>query len=482
VRDRHLAYFLSFSEEAEQHFRTKDQIYWLNLVDVELDNIRLALEWSFGGHLVKGMRLASALKWFWHICARYQDGEIWINRLFSLEAETRGEVPFAAGNQSDTYLRAWVQCVNAMAVIKANHPVEITNEQIRQLLEQAADLCRQIGPSANRDLFWSVLYQADPNSNGEPLREKALQIARENHFRFEESEALFYEWLYHLYYSQDFEKGAQCMEPSLAIVKELQDVDGMAARLLGSVFLSANSGDLNRARNLYDEGINYHKQVNNYPSVHIWEIAFLRFCQDQPIIQQAEQALQYFEEIQDLQNIHHGYCNLIQAEWSNCNLPQAKQLADHVVSMLHSNDQMTYFVPFLLIYAGGLAVFSGDYQKARYQLWKAGSMIPLYLPVNMESRMVFLEILSVYRIRSGDAVKGAKILGALDPTLKRYLNISFPWAPRLFEEMIQSARLALGEEAFRAAWVEGQSMAFEQAFDTFLEEFLRAAEQQASSG
>ncbi len=58
----------------------------------------------------------------------------------------------------------------------------------------------------------------------------------------------------------------------------------------------------------------------------------------------------------------------------------------------------------------------------------------------------------------------------------------FPWEMKLHEEMIQSARLALGEEAFRTAWEEGQAMTFDQAFESFLEEFLRSAEQKALSG
>ncbi len=488
VRDRHLAYYLSFAEEAEQHFRTKDQIRWLSLVDLELDNIRLALEWSFGGHLVEGMRLAAALKWFWHIRSRVVESNTWFDRLFALEAEERGDTPLTVGVQSNTYLLAWVRCVNALALDFLYYSIQITNQQILDMLAFASGLCRQIGPSANRDLFWSLLYQGhllfehNHLQESEAFKEKALQIARENHFRFEESEALYYRWLYCLFKSADFVQGAHYLEPSLAIVKEMQDVDGMAERMLGSVILAAVNGDMDRARTVYDEAMAYHKLVNDLRNIHIWEIALLRFSQDERSIRQVEQAIQYFEERQDLNLATFGYSYLVQAEWSVGKIARAIQLADHALSLTNTIDETVQNSIFILIFAGGLAALSENLPQAHHDLQKSGRLIPKYLPVNVESRLVFLDILSAYMVRSGSVHQAARILRAVDPTLQRLRNIVFPWEMKLHEEMIQSARLALGEEAFRTAWEEGQAMTFDQAFESFLEEFLRSAEQKALSG
>jgi predicted ATPase len=488
VRDRHLAYYLSFSEEAERHFRTKDQIHWLDQVDAELDNIRLALEWSFGGHLVEGMRLASALKWFWHICSHTVESNTWFDRLFALEAEERGDIPLAVGAQSNTYLLAWVRCVNALALDFLYYPIQITNQQILDMLELASALCRQIGPSTNRDLFWSLLYQGHllfehnhlPES--EALKEEALQIARENHFRFEESEALFHRWMYCLFKSQDFVQGALYLEPSLAIVKEMQDVDGMAERMLGSVILTAFSGDLDRAKTVYDEAMAYSKLVNDLRNIHIWGIAFLRFSQDERAIRLANQAIQYFEERQDLNLATYGYSYLLQAEWSNGNIDRAIQLADHTLSLTNTIDETAQNQIFSLIFAGGLAAISGNLPKAYHDLQKAGRLIPIHLPVNVESRLIFLDILGSYAARSGNVHQAARILGASETSFPNLINLGFPWEIKLREETIQAVRLALGEEAFRSAWEVDQPLAFNQAFNSILEEFLRPAEQQTLSG
>lgn len=61
VRDRHLAYFLLLAEEAEPYLRRGSQITWLDRLDTELDNIRLALEWSLARRVDEGLRLAAAL-------------------------------------------------------------------------------------------------------------------------------------------------------------------------------------------------------------------------------------------------------------------------------------------------------------------------------------------------------------------------------------------------------------------------------------
>jgi predicted ATPase len=77
VRDRHLAYFLQMIEEIGPRLRGETQVSSIRLVENEIDNLRLALEWSREGHVIEGLRIASALKWFWHIRGRSMEGGQW---------------------------------------------------------------------------------------------------------------------------------------------------------------------------------------------------------------------------------------------------------------------------------------------------------------------------------------------------------------------------------------------------------------------
>jgi hypothetical protein len=82
----------------------------------------------------------------------------------------------------------------------------------------------------------------------------------------------------------------------------------------------------------------------------------------------------------------------------------------------------------------------------------------------------FLGALCVYYARIGDFRRAAQGLGAYDFIYQQYRHLLYPRDQLEYDEAVQTARLALGEEAFRAAWETGQSMGFRQAFDTFLAE------------
>ena len=66
---------------------------WLDRLDQELDNLRLALEWSLSGSINKGLRLAAALKWFWHMRNSRSEGVEWLDRLFEAQETRPGSQP-----------------------------------------------------------------------------------------------------------------------------------------------------------------------------------------------------------------------------------------------------------------------------------------------------------------------------------------------------------------------------------------------------
>ena len=59
VREKHLDYFLDLSLRADVELRGKNLRWWRDMLDEEIDNLRLAVEWALNGSLEKGLRLAS---------------------------------------------------------------------------------------------------------------------------------------------------------------------------------------------------------------------------------------------------------------------------------------------------------------------------------------------------------------------------------------------------------------------------------------
>ncbi len=86
ARERHLDYYLALGLEAEHNLRVKGGRKWKERLAAEIDNIRLALEWSLTGSIGKGMRLAAALYWFWFGTRYRVEGVAWLNRLLAADA------------------------------------------------------------------------------------------------------------------------------------------------------------------------------------------------------------------------------------------------------------------------------------------------------------------------------------------------------------------------------------------------------------
>jgi non-specific serine/threonine protein kinase len=82
LRRRHAIYYLNLTEQAES--QKAEQAAWLERLEVEHDNLHAALEWTLhDGHIEMGLRLASALGWFWRQREYLNEGRPWCERLLT---------------------------------------------------------------------------------------------------------------------------------------------------------------------------------------------------------------------------------------------------------------------------------------------------------------------------------------------------------------------------------------------------------------
>ncbi len=82
VHRRHAAYYLSLAEQASPHLRTAGQMQYLDRLEEERGNFRKALGWYLdtAGDGYRGLRLASALAWFWNMRSHVSEGRNWLAR------------------------------------------------------------------------------------------------------------------------------------------------------------------------------------------------------------------------------------------------------------------------------------------------------------------------------------------------------------------------------------------------------------------
>jgi predicted ATPase/DNA-binding winged helix-turn-helix (wHTH) protein len=82
LRDRHLAFFLALVRRVEPELTRAEQVLWLNRLQRDHGNLRLAIEWCLAApnHADQGLELAVALCWFWLKRGYFREGQELIER------------------------------------------------------------------------------------------------------------------------------------------------------------------------------------------------------------------------------------------------------------------------------------------------------------------------------------------------------------------------------------------------------------------
>jgi predicted ATPase/class 3 adenylate cyclase len=87
VRDRHLATFAALAEEAEPELVGSETGRWLDRIELEHDNVRVALRWAIdSGQVETGLAMAGRLWRFWHQRAHLGEGLTMLRELLACPA------------------------------------------------------------------------------------------------------------------------------------------------------------------------------------------------------------------------------------------------------------------------------------------------------------------------------------------------------------------------------------------------------------
>lgn len=252
VRDRHLDFYVALAETAEPHLRSGQQIAWLDRLDAELDNIRLALEWALTTRVGSGLQLAGALLWFWHIRGHRNEGIDWLRQL--LAAPT---VP-ADGNAA--LIRGRALCAAGFLLQFQNQP-----ERSLPLLEEALTCLNTTGPTGRlwqgaARLFASKLMR-DLTQRRRAL-DDALPLLQESGDRLWLAEhAMDLGGL--LSDENDFDGAAVAYRASLALREASQDLDGLGTACLALGDLALFRHDFDECRRRYGRGLESYRAVKN---------------------------------------------------------------------------------------------------------------------------------------------------------------------------------------------------------------------------
>jgi non-specific serine/threonine protein kinase len=418
VRDRHRDWYLELAEQAKPELIGPNQVAWLDRLERERDNLRAALEWALErGEADQALRLAAAVWRLWHVRENASEGREWLMRVLA-----------APGTAMPTRARAEVldgACEMTLNFLGADAAVA-------RLGEECLAIYRSLGD--RRGAAWALCHLAHHAGNAgdatraEELAAEALELAREAGAPWVVAQAL--EALGASAMNRgDYPFARRRVEESLATFRTLGDRRAIAFGLSFLCGCTQEQGDYGAAR-IY-----------------------------------ARETLTIARELRSNYHIGRALYGLAQVARLEGDLARSRALLEEALALARGEGHR-WMIGWGLLNLALLARGEGDAGRAQSLLRQSltvyrdlGDQTPLSAAVG------FLGVLAISR---GAPRTGVRLLGAVGPGPARSLWLT-PEDRRAYEESLAVARVALGEDAFAAAWVEGQAMTLEQAVAFALE-------------
>ena len=297
VASRHAAYFLDLGERAAAAFATAEQADWLDLLALELDNVRAALdhfEQQRSGS--ESVQLAGALWHFWWIRGHLGEGRDRLRRALDIGdseavpaairaraldgagvlAEAQGDIARATDLHEEA-LQVWQQAGDRLGQARS-----LENLGLIELHDRG-------NPSRARERYEAALelYRQEGDQQGLATALRNLGDAALAEERFTEAEALYDDALVHArplgdikviaasltslgalaFFQGDYARAIALYEESLPLWQQLDDVPGTALTLGNLGEALDHAGDAQRAKALYAESLTLSEHLGDRQGV-----------------------------------------------------------------------------------------------------------------------------------------------------------------------------------------------------------------------
>lgn len=264
IRDRHLAYFSELAKQARTHLQSADQLEWLDRLDAEYDNIRVALNWAqTSGAIAGGLLLVTDLQWFWIWRVHVQEPCLALENLLTKPLPADQIQALARGH-----------CL--VGVLKWNSS---DKESTAAHFKESERLSLLLGPEGKVDLAWARhLHHTFTQS---AITETAIQIRqRYDHILKLFQEAgdpcetanLLSDMGLELGRSGDFMGTRQALEQSLRLYRECGDRISASRTNVRLAYFALDQGRYAEIRPQLEEILPFYRQarLNFFMDVPLW--------------------------------------------------------------------------------------------------------------------------------------------------------------------------------------------------------------------
>jgi DNA-binding CsgD family transcriptional regulator len=408
IQDAHAAYYLRLAETAEPELRGAQQAAWYQRLEREHDNLRAALNCLLErekGELA--LRLGCSLFWFWFVRDHMSEGWNFLER-----ALATSEVVVVA--------------VRAKALWMAGF-LAGNVDRAEELYQESLALYQASGDKAGMGTAYFFLGSVAERKS-QPLLarsqyEKCLVLSKEAGVFWVVGWAL-HKWAQLSMYEGDYTRSCLLAEESLVFFRKAGDKRGMCSTtglLAGVLFFT--QGDAAKAQVLIEESLALSREIG-YKGDEGRALSFLGELFDyQGKAEMAhlrlEESLVIWIELGDKEGMGEALTRLARVEAHQGNVTAARTLYEQSLAVM--SEPYHAEIATCLEGLAGVVAAQGELAWAG-QLWGAAEAL-------REAKGV--PVLPIYRAE--------------------------------YEQMVSSAREALGEQAFAAAWVQGRTMTPKEA-------------------
>ncbi|PZF81665.1 ATP-binding protein [Jiangella anatolica] len=249
IEQRHLRYYVELAEQAERGLGTGQQGPTLERLDIELDNLRVALGRAISRELSsESMRLAAALWRYYYLRGHYSEGRDWLESALRIArtapdpAAPTEPAALAAASRGAGYL-AFLQCEYDVAA---------------ERLEEALDLYRRLDDTAGAALtlrhLGSIARERADYDLSHDLHEQSLhlyqQLGDKSGIAWARHYLGFMSWL-----RLDLDRARDYSEAALVYFQQAGDAEGITWSQLNLGAVALYSDDLETAEQLLHQSL-----------------------------------------------------------------------------------------------------------------------------------------------------------------------------------------------------------------------------------
>jgi DNA-binding SARP family transcriptional activator/tetratricopeptide (TPR) repeat protein len=496
TQKQHFAFYLTMAETASQEIQGSNQLEWLSRLELDHDNLRVGLKWALENELQDGdelgLRLSSALRWFWRMRGHFHEGCNWLIETLKQYPETRSLARASALlglsllknglGDLDAALPLAVECVGIFQELGDRRCLAEASliegltllwqgeaSQGRSRIEEALSLYRQVGdPWGEANALYRLGssladYGGDPA--GRLMLEQSAAILEELHEKYLYTSVMISLGIVDLGLG-NYDAAQLIIERGLMAAREIRHPWGIADALSNLGGVHRIQGDYVQAQLYLEEALEvYHTQGQN-----IWETDALCALAENALVQgdfaAARKRLQAASRV--LGNFQNAWLRLLLLYFQGLlafyenNGHKTVELLEETVKLARAGQ----FMPDLarsLVTLGNARIRSGELEIANQLICEGLELFKkLGHKLGMITALEAIAALDAARENYGPAVKSL----AAAQSYRRVLGAPLPPVDRIAcEALVSRIRSGLGEAEFSQQWGKHTVLPFEEIIE-----------------